>query len=84
MELVNAVEIVPREMRNPPTITTSWKPNRLLSTDDKGAEEEKNHGQGDKNACNGKISNEMFPTCIDVYFLYKKPNTKKFLDLALF
>jgi len=38
MELVNAVEIVPRDMRNPPNITTGWKPNRLLSTDDKGAE----------------------------------------------
>ncbi len=39
MELVNAVEIVPRDMRNPPNITTGWKPNRLLSTVDKGAEE---------------------------------------------
>lgn len=39
MELVKPLVMVPMLMRNPPIITTGWNPNRLVITEERGAEE---------------------------------------------
>lgn len=39
MELVKLVAMVPEEISNPPIITTSWNPKRLVITEERGPED---------------------------------------------
>lgn len=44
-EVVKLVAMVPEEMRNPPTMTTSWNPKRFVNAEDRGPGDQERSGK---------------------------------------